>query len=169
MKKTIYYVFFLILGYSASSQELFIQSSEELKGSKKVSGQEYTVVYDNTNHVYRYFNELGKEILLIKSFNENGDEIPLSIERNDSTESLEVIIDNNPIGVLVNSIIYDFDGLEIGVFFRGEPSKNNVKNFWSGFDARYGNISIYDHTGFYKLGSFMFKEEVDYYAILGVE
>ena len=169
MKKLIYYTFLFIVGYFGSAQELFIQGSNELKGSKKVSGQEYVVVYDNTNHIYRYFNELGQEIFLIKSFNEKGEEIPLSIEKNKDTESLEIIIDNNPIGVLVNSIIYDLDGVEIGRFFRGERSENNVKQFWSAIDYRYGNISIYDHTGHYKVGSFMFKEEVNYYAILGLE
>ena len=169
MKKLIYCTILLILGNLVSGQELFIQNEDELKGSKKISGQEYTTVYDNTNHIYRYFNSEGEEIFLIKSFNEKGEQIPLSIEKNLETESLEIIVNNKSIGVLVNSIIYDLHGLEIGRFFRGERSKNNVRNFWNGVDYRYGNISIYDHTGLYKVGSFTFKEQIDYYAILGIE
>ena len=46
MKKLIYCTILLVLGSLVSGQELFIQNEDELKGSKKISGQEYTTVYD---------------------------------------------------------------------------------------------------------------------------
>ena len=79
-----------------SGQELFVQNTDKLKGSVKIMGKNYTTVYDNTTHRYRYFDETGKEIFLIKSFNEDNEEVNLSIEKNSTTESIEIIIDNNP-------------------------------------------------------------------------
>ena len=86
MKNTIYYIAVFLLTSIVSGQELFLQDSDQLKGSVKVMGKEYVTVYDNTNHRYRYFNDSGKEIFLIKSFNELGEEINLSIEKNSTTE-----------------------------------------------------------------------------------
>ena len=169
MKSVIYFMSFLCSFHMLFGQELFLQGSDLLRGSEKVDGQEYDTVYDNESHVFRYFDKSGKEIFLIKSFNENGDQIALSIEKNTETNNLELIMDNTPIGVLVNSIIYDLNGVEIGCLFRGRYSKSNLTSFWGGLDHHYGNISIYDYTCVYKVGSFMFKEEVDYYAVLGVD
>tara|TARA_Y100001968_G_C19419248_1_gene750795 strand:+ start:1124 stop:1942 length:819 start_codon:yes stop_codon:yes gene_type:complete len=150
-------------------QELFIQHTDQLKGSVQVMGKSYTTVYDNTTHRYRYFDELGKEIFLIKSFNEKNKEVNLSIEKNPITESIEVIMDNSVIGLVVNSVIYNLDMVEIGRLFGGRYSDKNINDFWEGVDYSRGNISIYDHAGFYKIGSLMFKIEVDYYAVLGLE
>ena len=74
MMKKIIYLLILISINTLFSQELFIQNSDKIKGSKRVMGKEYTTVYDNTNHRYRYFEESGKEIFLIKSFNEENEE-----------------------------------------------------------------------------------------------
>tara|TARA_B100000427_G_C15457856_1_gene572654 strand:+ start:476 stop:1309 length:834 start_codon:yes stop_codon:yes gene_type:complete len=150
-------------------QELFIQNTDKLKGSVNVMGQNYTTVYDNTVHRYRYFDDLGKEIFLIKSFNEENEEVNLSIEKNPLTESIEIIIDNNIIGTVVNSIVYDLDMTEIGRLFGGRYSDKNINDFWEGVDYSRGNISIYDHTGVYKIGSLSFYIEVDYYAVLGLD
>lgn len=170
MKKTLYCIVVFITVYSLSGQELFLQGEEDVyKGSIKVDGQEYVTVYDNNSHIYRYFDKLGNEIFLIKSYNEKSDQIALSIEKNHENDLLEVIIENTPIGVLINSIIYDFDNNEIGQLYRGKYSQNNIKNFWKGFNTRYGNISIYDHTGVYKIGSLTFKQPIDYYAIIKFE
>ena len=168
MKNTIYYIAVFLLTSIVSGQELFLQDSDQLKGSVKVMGKEYVTVYDNTNHRYRYFNDSGKEIFLIKSFNELGEEINLSIEKNSTTESIEIIVDNKPIGFVVNSIVYNLDMIEIGRLFEGRYSQKNVNDFWEGANYSKGNISIYDYTGVYKIGSFYFKPEVDYYAILGI-
>ena len=151
------------------AQELFIQNTDKLKGSVNVMGQNYTTVYDNTVHRYRYFDDHGKEIFLIKSFNEENEEVNLSIEKNPLTESIEIIIDNNTIGTVVNSIIYDLDMIEIGRLFGGRYSDKNINDFWEGVDYSRGNISIYDHTSVYKIGSLNFYIEVDYYAVLGLE
>jgi len=151
------------------SQELFIQNTDKLKGSVNVMGQIYTTVYDNTVHRYRYFDDLGKEIFLIKSFNEENEEVNLSIEKNVTTESIEIIINNNTIGTVVNSIVYDLNMIEIGRLFGGRYSDKNINDFWEGVDYSRGNISIYDHTGVYKIGSLNFYIEVDYYAVLGLE
>ncbi len=132
-------------------------------------GKEYTTVYDNTNHRYRYFEESGKEIFLIKSFNEENEEVNLSIEKNTLTESVEIIINNNPIAFVVNSIIYDLNMLEIGRLFGGRYSQKNINDFWEGIDYSRGNISIYDYTGVYKIGSLHYKPFIDHYAILGIE
>ena len=132
-------------------------------------GQEYTTVYDNTNHRYRYFDESGKEIFLIKSFNEKGDELSLSIEKNPKTESVEVIINNSPIGFVLNSIIYNIDMLEIGKLFGGRYSQKNINDFWEGVDYSKGNISIYDYSGVYKIGSLYYKPFIDHYAVLGMD
>jgi len=169
MKKIIYYILCFASVNLVLSQELFIQDSDELSGSEKVQGQKYVTVYDNNSHFYRYFDELGNEIFLIKSFNEKGDQIALSIEKNKETDAMEIIIENTPVAVLVNSIIYNFEMMEIGRLFRGEYVKKNIQDFWSSVDYRYGNISIYDHTGLYKVGSFYFKQDVDYYSVLGVD
>ena len=169
MRKILFYVSLLALFGLSFGQELFIQNSGELKGSERVSGQEYTTVYDNVNHTYRYFDELGNEIFLIKSFDENGDQIGLSIEKNIETKDMEIIIDNIPVALLINSIIYDFSMKEIGRFYRGERSEKSINTFWGGLDYQHGNISIYDHTGIYKVGSFLFKQEVDYYTVLGID
>ena len=132
-------------------------------------GKEYTTVYDNTNHRYRYFDESGKEIFLIKSFNEENEEVNLSIEKNPLTESVEIIINNNPIAFVVNSIIYDLNMLEIGRLFGGRYSQKNINDFWEGIDYSRGNISIYDYTGVYKIGSLHYRPFIDHYAILGIE
>ena len=169
MKKILFYILLLTSTYGLFSQELFIQSSDKIKGSKRVMGNEYQTIYDNTNHRYRYFDQSGKEIFLIKSFNENSDQINLSIEKNPITESVEIIINNEVIGFVLNSIIYDLDMLEIGRLFGGRYSQKNIDDFWEGVDYSRGNISIYDHTGIYKIGSLFFKPFVDHYAILGME
>ena len=168
MKKIIY-LLILISTSTLFSQELFIQNSDKIKGSKRVMGKEYTTVYDNTNHRYRYFDDSGKEIFLIKSFNEENEEVNLSIEKNPLTESVEIIINNNPIAFVVNSIIYDLNMLEIGRLFGGRYSQKNINDFWEGVDYSRGNISIYDYTGVYKIGSLYYKPFVDHYAILGIE
>ena len=67
IKKTLYYILVLVSINTLSGQELFIQNSDKLKGSDRVMGKEYTTVYDNTNHRYRYFDESGKEIFLTLS------------------------------------------------------------------------------------------------------
>ena len=167
MKKI--FVIFLVSFVNVSAQELFIQGEDQYKGSLKVDGQEYITVYDNTNHIYRYYDVNGNEIFLIKSFNEKNDQIGLSIEKNSETKVLEIIIDNIPIAYLVNSVIYDFDNNHIGQLYRGEYNESKIKNFWQGIDYSVGNISIYDHTGVYKVGSLEFKQEVDKFEILGFE
>ena len=169
MKKTLYYIVLFITINSLSSQELFLQGEDTYKGSIKVDGQEYVTVYDNSSHIYRYFDQLGNEIFLIKSYNEKSEQIALSIEKNPESKLLEIIIENTPIGVLINSIIYDFDNNEIGQLYRGKYVEKNIKTFWKGFNTRYGNISIYDYTGVYKIGSLVFKQPVDYYAIINFE
>ena len=168
MKKIIYLLILISIN-TLFSQELFIQDSDKIKGSKRVMGKEYTTVYDNTNHRYRYFDESGKEIFLIKSFNEENEEVNLSIEQNPLTESVEIIINNNPIAFVVNSIIYDLNMLEIGRLFGGRYSQKNINDFWEGIDYSRGNISIYDYTGVYKIGSLHYKPFIDHYAILGIE
>jgi len=167
MKKI--FVIFLVSFVNVSAQELFIQGEDQYKGSIKVDGQEYITVYDNTNHIYRYYDVNGNEIFLIKSYNEKNDQIGLSIEKNSETKALEIIIDNIPIAYLVNSVIYDFDNNHIGQLYRGEYNESKIKNFWQGIDYSAGNISIYDHTGVYKVGSLEFKQEVDKFEILGFE
>ena len=167
MKKI--FVVFLVSFVNVSAQELFIQGEDQYKGSIKVDGQEYITVYDNTNHIYRYYDVYGNEIFLIKSYNEKNDQIGLSIEKNSETKVLEIIIDNIPIAYLVNSMIYDFDNNHIGQLYRGEYNESKIKNFWQGIDYSAGNISIYDHTGVYKVGSLEFKQEVDKFEILGFE
>ena len=167
MKKI--FVVFLVSFVNVSAQELFIQGEDQYKGSIKVDGQEYITVYDNTNHIYRYYDVYGNEIFLIKSYNEKNDQIGLSIEKNSETKALEIIIDNIPIAYLVNSVIYDFDNNQIGQLYRGEYNESKIKNFWQGIDYSAGNISIYDHTGVYKVGSLEFKQEVDKFEILGFE
>tara|TARA_B100000575_G_C23138278_1_gene661803 strand:+ start:1928 stop:2803 length:876 start_codon:yes stop_codon:yes gene_type:complete len=167
MKKI--FVIFLVSFVNVSAQELFIQGEDQYKGSIKVDGQEYITVYDNTNHIYRYYDVNGNEIFLIKSYNEKNDQIGLSIEKNSETKVLEIIIDNIPIAYLVNSVIYDFDNNHIGQLYRGEYNESKIKNFWQGIDYSAGNISIYDHTGVYKVGSLEFKQEVDKFEILGFE
>lgn len=167
MKKI--FVVFLVSFVNVSAQELFIQGEDQYKGSIKVDGQEYITVYDNTNHIYRYYDVNGNEIFLIKSYNEKNDQIGLSIEKNSETKALEIIIDNIPIAYLVNSLIYDFDNNQIGQLYRGEYNESKIKNFWQGIDYSAGNISIYDHTGVYKVGSLEFKQEVDKFEILGFE
>ena len=98
MKNIFYYVTCFMLSINwLSGQELFIQNTDKLKGSVNVMGKNYTTVYDNTAHRYRYFDDVGKEIFLIKSFNEENEEVNLSIEKNPITESIEIIIDNNVI------------------------------------------------------------------------
>ena len=170
MRNIFYYIITLTGVISMlNGQELFIQNTDKLKGSVNVMGQTYTTVYDNTVHRYRYFDDLGKEIFLIKSFNEENEEVNLSIEKNVTTESIEIIINNNAIGTVVNSIIYDLNMMEIGRLFGGRYSDKNINDFWEGVDYSRGNISIYDHTGFYKIGSLNFYIEVDYYAVLGLE
>ena len=144
MKKIIYLLILISIN-TLFSQELFIQDSDKIKGSKRVMGKEYTTVYDNTNHRYRYFDDSGKEIFLIKSFNEENEEVNLSIEKNPLTESVEIIINNNPIAFVVNSIIYDLNMLEIGRLFGGRYSQKNINDFWEGIDYSRGNISIYDY------------------------
>ena len=59
--------------------------------------------------------------------------------------------------------------VEIGRLFGGRYSDKNINDFWEGVDYSRGNISIYDHTGVYKIGSLEFKIEIDYYAILGLD
>ena len=167
MKKI--FVIFLVSLVNVSAQELFIQGEDQYKGSIKVDGQEYITVYDNTNHIYRYYDVNGNEIFLIKSYNEKNDQIGLSIEKNSETKALEIIFDNIPIAYLVNSVIYDFDNNHIGQLYRGEYNESKIKNFWQGIDYSAGNISIYDHTGVYKVGSLEFKQEVDKFEILGFE
>ena len=167
MKKI--FVIFIVSLVNVSAQELFIQGEDQYKGSIKVDGQEYITVYDNTNHIYRYYDVNGNEIFLIKSYNEKNDQIGLSIEKNSETKVLEIIIDNIPIAYLVNSVIYDFDNNHIGQLYRGEYNESKIKNFWQGIDYSAGNISIYDHTGVYKVGSLEFKQEVDKFEILGFE
>ena len=167
MKKI--FVVILVSFVNVSAQELFIQGEDQYKGSIKVDGQEYITVYDNTNHIYRYYDVNGNEIFLIKSYNEKNDQIGLSIEKNSETKALEIIIDNIPIAYLVNSVIYDFDNNQIGQLYRGEYNESKIKNFWQGIDYSAGNISIYDHTGVYKVGSLEFKQEVDKFEILGFE
>ena len=168
MKKLIFYgIIFSV--FQLYAQDLFIQESNTLKGSDRVAGQDYVTVYDNNSHRYRYFNNFGKEIFLIRSFDALGTEINLSVEKNPLTESIELILDNNPIGFVFNSIIYNLDMVEIGRIFEGRYSQKNINDFWEGVDYSKGNISIYDYTGVYKIGSFEFKQEIDYYAILGID
>tara|TARA_B100001250_G_scaffold409289_1_gene433334 strand:- start:719 stop:1594 length:876 start_codon:yes stop_codon:yes gene_type:complete len=169
MKKAIYYIICFVSINGLIGQELFIQNSEQVKGSKRVMGTEYKTIYDNTNHRYRYFDATGTEIFLIKSFNEESEELNLSIEKNPVTESVEIIIDNNVIGFVLNSVIYDLDMLEIGKLFGGRYSQENINDFWEGVDYSKGNISIYDYTGIYKIGSLYYKPFVDHYAILGMD
>ena len=169
MKKVIYYIILTVSINGSIAQELFIQSSDKIKGSKRVMGQEYQTVYDNTNHRYRYFDQSGKEIFLIKSFNENSEQVNLSIEKNPTTESVEIIINNEVIGFVLNSKIYDINMNEIGKLFGGRYSQKNIDDFWEGVDYSRGNISIYDHTGIFKIGSLFYKPFVDHYAILGIE
>ena len=95
--------------------------------------------------------------------------INLSIEKNPVTESVEIIIDNNVIGFVLNSTIYDLDMLEIGKLFGGRYSQENINDFWEGVDYSKGNISIYDYTGIYKIGSLYHRPFVDHYAILGMD
>ena len=166
--KLIIFTSILFISCQLNCQELYIQSFDKLKGSDRVLGQPYTTVYDNDSHVYRYFNDNGNEIFLIKSFDENGEEVNLSIEKNKLNESIEIVIDNNPVAMVVNSIIYDLDMVEIGRFFDGKSSKKNMNNLWEGVDYSDGNISIYDFKANHKIGSFFMKEDVDYYAVLGI-
>lgn len=167
MKKI--FVIVLLSVVNISAQELFIQGEDQYKGSIKVDGQEYITVYDNTNHIYRYYDSNGNEIFLIKSYNEKNNQIGLSIEKNSETNALEIIIDNIPIAYLVNSVIYDFDNNSIGQLYRGEHNQSKIKNFWQGLNYSDGNISIYDHTGVYKIGNLEFKQEVDKFEVLGFE
>ena len=172
MKKIIFYLIFLISINSIVAQsQLFIQGGDKLKGSEKIEGQQYVTVYDTESHSYRYFDELGNEIFLIKSFNSKGEQINLSIEKNQDTKAMEIIISDNSVGFLINSVIYDLDMVEIGRFYRGGHSAKKINDFWSGIDYHTGNISIYDHTGLYKVGSLTFNQtkKIDYYAVLGVE
>ena len=175
MKKVIYIFCLLpvvlLIAQNESNTLMYIQGADELKGSDKVKGQEYVTVYDEESHSYRYFDQLGNEIFLIKSFNEHGDQINLSIEKNPKTHVMEIIVSNQPIGFLLNSIIYDLNNEEIGRFYRGSYSKQHIDNFWSGVNFQRGNISIYDHTCLYKVGSFMFNQEkkVNHYAVLGID
>ena len=169
MKKLLYYIVLLASINGLMGQELFIQNSDKVKGSQRVMGTEYQTVYDNTNHRYRYFDESGKEIFLIKSFNEDSDQVNLSIEKNPITESVEIIINNEVIAFVLNSTIYNIDMLEIGKLFGGRYSQKNIDDFWEGVDYSRGNISIYDHTGIYKIGSLFYKPFVDHYAILGMD
>ena len=162
-------ILIILISLSVNSQELYIQSFDKLKGSDKVTGLNYTKGYDNTSHIYRYFDEAGKEIFLIKSFNEKNEEINLSIEKNKINQSIEIIINNKPVATVFNSIIYDLNMNEIGRLFDGRYSKKNINDFWEGVDFRYGNISIYDYEGNHKLGSFFMKEKIDYYGVLGVQ
>ena len=67
MKNIIFYIAICLSTDVLLGQEMFIQNTDNLKGSVKVMGKQYTTVYDNTAHRYRYFDELGKEIFLIKS------------------------------------------------------------------------------------------------------
>jgi len=114
---------------------------------------------------------LGNEIFLIKSFNSKGEQINLSIEKNQKTNAMEVIVSNSPVGVLINSVIYDLGMVEIGRFYRGGHSEKQINDFWSGIDYHTGNISIYDHTGLYKVGSLTLNQtkKIDYYAVLGIQ
>ena len=172
MKKLISYLLFLIsINLITAQNQLFIQGGDKLKGSEKIDGQEYITVYDNSNHSYRYFDQLGNEIFLIKSFNSKGEQINLSIEKNEKTNAMEIIISNTPVGFLINSVIYDLDMVEVGRFYRGGHSEKNINDFWSGIDYHAGNISIYDHTGLYKVGSLTFNltKQIDYYAVLGID
>tara|TARA_B110000467_G_scaffold140925_1_gene141301 strand:- start:148 stop:1014 length:867 start_codon:yes stop_codon:yes gene_type:complete len=166
--KLIIFTSVLIISCQLNCQELYIQNFDKLKGSERVLGQSYTTVYDNDSHIYRYFNDNGNEIFLIKSFNENGEEVNLSIEKNKLNESIEIIINNKAIATVVNSIIYDLNMVEIGKLFDGRSSKKKISDFWEGVDYSDGNISIYDFKANHKIGSFFMKEEVDYYAILGI-
>lgn len=161
-------IYILLFSYQLTSQELYIQSFDKLKGSDRVLGKSYTTVYDNDSHTYRYFNENGNEIYLIKSFNQKGDEVNLSIEKNSSNESIEIIIDNNPVATVVNSIIYDLNMNDIGRLFDGRYTEKKINDFWEGVDYSEGNISIYDFKGNHKIGSFFIEKEVDYYAVLGL-
>ena len=88
MKKTLYYVVVFISINFLTSQELFLQGEDTYKGSIKVDGQEYVTVYDNDSHIYRYFDQLGNEIFLIKSYNEKSEQIALSIEKNAESDLL---------------------------------------------------------------------------------
>ena len=134
IKNTIYYLLILCLSTNLLiGQELFIQNTDKLKGSVQVMGKSYTTVYDNTTHRYRYFDESGKDIFLIKSFNENNQEVNLSIEKNPITESIEVIIDNNPVGTIVNSVFYNLDMVEIGRLFSGRYSDKNINDYLNEF------------------------------------
>tara|TARA_B100000902_G_C27285619_1_gene904255 strand:+ start:557 stop:1429 length:873 start_codon:yes stop_codon:yes gene_type:complete len=170
MKKNIVYYLLICMSITfLPAQELFLQETDKVKGSKRVKGKDYVTVYDNTNHRYRYFDDSGKEIFLIKSFNEDGDEIGLSIEKNPTTESVEVIINNNMIGFVLNSTIYNLDMIEIGKLFGGRYSQKNINDFWEGIDYSRGNISIYDHTGIYKIGSLHYTPFIDHYAVLGID
>jgi len=169
MKKSIYYIIFLLSMNVVFGQELFIQQTDQIKGSKRVMGTEYQTVYDNTNHRYRYFDQTGKEIFLIKSFNEDSEQINLSIEKNPITESVEIIINNEVIGFVLNSTIYNIDMFQIGKLFGGRYSQKNIDDFWEGVDYSRGNIAIYDHTGIYKIGSLFYKPFIDHYAILGMD
>ncbi|MAZ55723.1 MAG: hypothetical protein CMP54_01815 [Flavobacteriales bacterium] len=169
MKKILFYIVILTSFNSLIGQELFIQSSDKVKGSKRVMGTEYQTVYDNTNHRYRYFDQEGKEIFLIKSFNEDSEQVNLSIEKNPITESVEIIINNEVIGFVLNSTIYNVDMFEIGKLFGGRYSQKNIDDFWEGVDYSRGNIAIYDHTGIFKIGSLFYKPFIDHYAILGMD
>lgn len=172
MKKIIFCLIFLTSINSIVAQsQLFIQGGDKLKGSDRVAGQEYVTVYDTETHSYRYFDKSGNEIFLIKSFNSKGEQINLSIEKNQDTNAMEIIISNTPVGFLINSVIYDLDMVEIGRFYRGGHSEKQVNDFWSGIDYHAGNISIYDHTGLYKVGSLSFSQtkKINYYAVLGIE
>ncbi|MBF26070.1 MAG: hypothetical protein CMP49_06135 [Flavobacteriales bacterium] len=170
MNKNIAYYLIIIMSVSfLSAQELFIQETDKVKGSKRIKGKDYVTVYDNTNHRYRYFDENGKEIFLIKSFNEDGDQVGLSIEKNPTTESVEIIVNNNVIVFVLNSTIYNSDMVEIGKLFGGRYSQKNINDFWEGIDYSRGNISIYDHTGIYKIGSLYYTPFIDHYAILGID
>ena len=166
--KLIIFTSIVFISCQLNCQELYIQSFNKLKGSDRVLGKNYTTVYDNDSHIYRYFNDNGNEIFLIKSFNEKGEEVNLSIEKNKLNESIEIIIDNNPVAMVVNSIVYDLNMLEIGRLFDGRYSKKNINDFWEGVDYSDGNISIYDFKANHKIGSFFMKEDVDYYAVLGI-
>lgn len=172
MKKIIFcLIFFISINSIVAQSQLFIQGGDKLKGSERIDGQEYITVYDTETHSYRYFDKLGNEIFLIKSFNSRGEQINLSIEKNQDTNAMEIIISNTAVGFLINSVIYDLDMVKIGRFYRGGHSAKQINDFWSGIDYHVGNISIYDHTGLYRVGSFTLNQtkKINYYAVLGIE
>ena len=106
MRKILFYVSLLVLFGLSFGQELFIQNSGELKGSERVSGQEYTTVYDNVNHTYRYFDALGNEIFLIEGARDCGHS-PVQQYCKTSMASVGIPFSpNNPYHVLVYSCFW---------------------------------------------------------------